>query len=85
MLHKHILDSSRVEVGIVWDLINDVSQICKEISLILICKHSRHTSIVELNLIIMHFDEVDRRVLRHQRCDGRLDDLRDRTLTDIST
>jgi hypothetical protein len=36
--------------------------------LIFVRQNSRYTSCVELDLVIMYFDEMDVRVLRYQRC-----------------
>lgn len=77
---QHLLQRLRVKQGILGNLVDDVCEVRKEVSLVLVRQDRRHARIVELDVVVVHLDEVDGRVYGDQRRKGGLDDLRDGAL-----
>lgn len=61
-------------------MINDISEVGEEVSLILVGKDCGHAGIVKFDIFIVNPDEVDSRVAGNERCESVRDDLRNSTL-----
>lgn len=59
MLSEYILYCLGVEICIFGYMIDDIRQIGKQVSLVLVREHSWNARIVELDLVVVDFDEVD--------------------------
>lgn len=80
VLLQYNLKCTCVELGIFGNLIDDVCKIGEEISTILVGEDSRHTGIVEFDLLVMDADEMFCGVFVHQRFQSVRYDLGYRTL-----
>lgn len=80
MLPQHILQRLRIEQRILRYLINDIREIRKQIPLVPIRQDGRHARVIELDLVVVHLDEVDGGVDRHERAERCIDDLTDGAL-----
>lgn len=84
MLLEDLLQSRSVEDSVIRNQSNDVCQIRKKVALIFVCQNSGYPSCSELDFVVMDFDEMDVWILRYQRCESFLNDLRDIRLYSIS-
>ena len=63
MLSEDILQGPGIEQCVIWDLVDDVGQVCEEVALVLVCEDSGHACVVELYVFVMYADKVDGGVL----------------------
>jgi hypothetical protein len=64
-----------IEIRIIWDLVDDVGQVCEEVSLVLVGEDGGDACIIELDVLVVDFDEVDGWVAWDERSKSIVDDL----------
>ena len=69
------LQGAGVELGVLRDLVDDVGQVCEEVALVLVGQDGGHASVVELDVLVVDFDEVEGGVCWYERLEGIGDDL----------
>ena len=69
-----------VKVGLLGDELDDAGQVREELALVPVGQHGGHGGVVELDVVVVHLDEVHGRVARDQRDEGALDLRRDLAL-----
>jgi hypothetical protein len=75
MLSQDSLQRSGIKYTVVWNLVDDVGEVCKEVALILVSENGRDTCVVELDIFVVDSDEVNIGVRCNERCQGIGDDL----------
>jgi hypothetical protein len=80
MLPQNILQRLGIKGRIFRNLINHIRQVREEIPLVPIRQDGRHARVVELDLVVANFNEVDGRVDGDEVREGCFDDLADGTL-----
>lgn len=66
VLPEDLLERVGIEVLIFGDHIDQARQIGEEVSLVPVGQDSRHSRIVEFDILVVDLDEVDIRVLRNK-------------------
>lgn len=58
-------------------MVDDISEVCEEVSLVLVCEDGWDASVVEFNVGVVDADEVDAGVHGDEGSEGVGDELRD--------
>lgn len=84
VLPQHILQCLGIKVRILGYLVDDVCEIRKQLSLLLIRQYGRYSCIIKLYIVVVHLDEVDFGMCRDERGKCFFDNLRDCALRRMS-
>jgi hypothetical protein len=77
-------EGGRLDGGVSRQMVDDVGQVGEEVALVLVRQDGGHASVVELDILIGHADEVHGGVLGHQGDEGFGDELGDFALWFVS-
>jgi hypothetical protein len=80
VLSEDVLQSAGIELSVLGDVFDDVGEVCKEVTLVLVCENGWDASVVEFYVLIVHFDEVEGGMCWDEGFEGGGDDLGYRTL-----
>jgi hypothetical protein len=64
---EYSLEGVAVKVLIFGDHVDDACHVGKQVSLVFVCQDRGHRGRVKFDILIMDFDKVNLRVLRHKR------------------
>jgi hypothetical protein len=59
ILPQDILKCLGIEQCVVWNLVDDVGQVGKQVTLVLVCEDSGYACIVEFNIGVVNSHEVN--------------------------
>ena len=82
MSNQNILQSFRIKNCIIRNLINDICQIRKKVSLVFVSQYGRYTCIIEFDIFVMDAYEVNCWVCGNEGEKCGVDYLRDVALLD---